>query len=63
MIPEQDLVGQARFIQADKKGKSIPETEKCMDKAQKHDRERCIGETSYTYVALKHRIPEYGSTR
>lgn len=58
MIPEQDLDGQARFIQADKKSKSIPEREESMDKAQKHNPARCIGETSYNSIALKSRIPE-----
>ena len=58
MIPEQDLDGQARFTQADKKSKSIPEREKNMDKAQKHDRARSTGETAYTYAAVKYRSPE-----
>ena len=58
MIPRQGPDGQAGSIQADRKSKSIPERQNGMDKAQKKDRARCIGETSYNYVALKYGIPE-----
>lgn len=63
VIPEQDLHGQARFIQADKKSKSIPEREESMDKVRKHYTAMCTGETSYNCTGLKSRIPEYSGVR